>query len=126
MSSNSEKVIQSYVSRVAISSDNKFIVSVQQDRTVRIWETATGKCLKVLEGHSDFVQALQFHQIDKFIVSGSDDKTVRIWETKTGKCLQILEGHSEYCCMELQFQQTINLSFLVRVIRPYEFGIYLH
>ena len=29
------------------------IVSGSSDRTVRVWDSSTGECLKVLEGHSD-------------------------------------------------------------------------
>ena len=74
---------------------NKFVVSGSDDKTVRIWETATGKCLQIIERSFRFrVMEYAISSDDKFIVSGSDDKTVRIWEAETGKCLKILEGHS--------------------------------
>jgi small GTP-binding protein len=81
------------INSVAISSDDKFIVSGSDDYTIRIWETGTGKCLRVLEGHSDDVFDVAISSDDKFIVSGSDDTSLRIWEVETGKCLQVLEGH---------------------------------
>jgi small GTP-binding protein len=83
------------VNSVAISSDDKFIVSSSSDNTVRIWEVETGECLKVLEGHSTLVSRVVISSDDKLIVSSSNDETVRIWEVETGECLKVLEGHSD-------------------------------
>lgn len=69
----------SVVNFVAISSDEKFVVSGSADQTVRIWETETGKCLKILEGHTDFVWGVAISANGKFVVSSSNDGTVRLW-----------------------------------------------
>ncbi|MBX7174198.1 MAG: DUF4365 domain-containing protein, partial [Pyrinomonadaceae bacterium] len=80
---------------VAVSSDGKFIVSGSSDETVRIWDLATGQCLKTLVGHSDSVWGVAVSSDGKFIVSGSADKTLRIWDLATGQCLKTLVGHSD-------------------------------
>ena len=85
---------QDHLTSVAISVDGKFIVSGSYDRTVRIWETESGRCLKTLEGHSTAVLDVAISADGKFIVSGSVDKTLKIWETESGRCLKTLEGHS--------------------------------
>ena len=43
---------------VALSSDDSFVVTGSCDNTARVWDTATGTCTKVLEGHSFTVAAL--------------------------------------------------------------------
>ena len=37
-----------------------------------------GECLRMLEGHSGWVQAIAFD--GKHIVRGSDEKSVQVWE----------------------------------------------
>jgi len=49
------------VSACAFSPDGRFIVSASYDRTLRVWETATGQMLRTLEGHTDEVRACATH-----------------------------------------------------------------
>ena len=74
--------------------DGKYIVSGSSDKTIKIWDFKTGKCLNTLEGHSYSVNSVAISPDGKYIVSGSYDKTIKIWDFKTGKCLNTLEGHS--------------------------------
>jgi small GTP-binding protein len=83
------------VEGVAISTDSKLIISGSVDKTIRIWDTASGNCLKVLEGHSAPVEEVAISTDSKLIISGSEDKTIRIWDTASGNCLKVLEGHSD-------------------------------
>jgi WD40 repeat protein len=53
---------------------------------VRVWETATGQCRSVLEGHSSYVSAVVFSPDGQLVASASYDRTVRVWETATGQC----------------------------------------
>ena len=84
----------SSVMSVAFSPDGKQVVSGSHDKTVRLWDAATGALLQTLEAHSDSVNSVAFSPNGKQVVSGSDDKTVRLWDTATGAPLQTLEGHS--------------------------------
>ncbi len=67
------------MSSVAISSDNKLIVSGSLN-TIRIYERESGIKLHELKGHNDSVRSVAISSDNKFIVSGSRDKTIRIWE----------------------------------------------
>ena len=62
------------------NSGGKF-VSASYDKSVRIWDAATGKCLAILEGHSHFVRCVSWSSSvnDDLIVSGGDDQRLIIW-----------------------------------------------
>ena len=81
---------------VAISSDNTFIISGSEDKTIRIWDVASGNLLNVLEGHTSRISSVALSKNDQFIVSGSLDKTVRLWDRVTGESVKIFCGHSHF------------------------------
>jgi len=82
------------VMSVALSADGSRIVSGSDDKTVRVWDAASGECVQTLEGHSGGVMSVAVSADGSRIVSGSDDKTVRVWDAASGECVQTLEGHS--------------------------------
>ena len=67
-------------------------VSGSWDKTLRLWECATGDCKRVLRGHSAGVNAVAVLP-DGRAVSGGLDRTLRVWDTSAGVCERLLEGH---------------------------------
>ncbi len=67
------------------------IVSGSQDCTVRIWEAATGKCLKVLKGHAERVWSVALHPSEQMLLSGSTDSTLKLWNPRTGQSLRTVQ-----------------------------------
>jgi len=49
-----------WVRSMAFSTDGKQVVSRSDDKTVRLWDAATGTALQTLEGHSDWVSSAAF------------------------------------------------------------------
>ncbi len=83
-----------WINAYAFSPDGKRALTGADDKTVRLWDLETGRCLRVLKGHTDSVRSVAWSADDRHALSGSGDKTVRLWEVETGRCLRVLEGHT--------------------------------
>jgi WD40 repeat protein len=82
--------------RVAYSSDGRLLATAGlPDKTVKIWDAATGKPVRILVGHTDLVRGVAFSPDHRHIASAGWDKTVRVWEAATGKPVRILSGHTD-------------------------------
>lgn len=67
------------------------LVSGSYDDTIRVWSISDGKCLGVLEGHTNKVEGIFELKSSGELVSYSDDETIRIWNVKRKECVGILE-----------------------------------
>lgn len=70
---------------VDLSRNSTQAVSAGLDRTVRLWDVATGKQLQVLRGHKDTVLSVAFTPDGRHALSGSSDKTLILWDLENGK-----------------------------------------
>lgn len=75
---------------VIVSSEGKLWGGGNDDFNIRVWLLSTGKCIKVLEGHSDSVRGVCFMS-KNIIASCSQDKTVKIWDLKEGICIHTVD-----------------------------------
>jgi RNA polymerase sigma factor (sigma-70 family) len=82
------------VSNLAYTPDGKMIVSGSHLGTVRFWDPATGKELRVLAAHDGGVIGLAFSPDGKMMATGSWDRTIRLWDTATWTLLRTLQGHN--------------------------------
>lgn len=79
------------MSPLAISPDGKMLAAGSKDRTVHLWSLDTGKSLRILQKHTETVQALVFSPDNKWVASGGDDNTIRIWQVATGRIEKTLK-----------------------------------
>ncbi|MCX5410274.1 hypothetical protein OHA37_00645 [Streptomyces sp. NBC_00335] len=62
------------------TSDGRFAVTGEDDGLIRIRDTATGRCVRTLDGHTDDVYGIALTPDDRFLLSGSSDGTLKLWE----------------------------------------------
>ena len=75
------------------------MVTASNDKTLRVWDVFSGKCLHILEGHTDKVKYCAFSPDGKYIISAGDDKTIRVWDAPTGQLTNTLESTSPICAL---------------------------
>lgn len=68
---------------VAWSSDGSFLASGSADCTIRLWDSSSGREIRILESHTGVLTSLSFSMDNRLLASKSRDKTVRIWRTDT-------------------------------------------
>jgi small GTP-binding protein len=78
----------------ALSANKDWLVSGSSDTSVRVWDK-TGKCTRVLEGHSGEVLSVALSEDGRFALSGSSDCTVRLWNIQSGFCIRVFRGHTD-------------------------------
>ena len=87
---------------MAFSPDGTRLASASSDRSVRLWDAATGAAVATLAGHTDAVISVAYSPDGKHVLSGSDDTTVKIWDSTTGKEVSVLlcDRPIVCCCLE--------------------------
>ncbi|WAO86205.1 NACHT domain-containing protein [Fusarium falciforme] len=71
------------------SPDGAILGSIHEDKTVKIWEIATGNCLHILSGFASEVKAMSFSPDMRLVASGSADKMVHICSISSGSNLPL-------------------------------------
>ena len=69
------------------------LASASFDRTVRLWDAATGREIRRLEGHSGHVNRVVFSPDGRRLASAGDDRTARLSSTESGREIRTLKGH---------------------------------
>lgn len=63
------------------------------DKTAKIWDAQTGKCLHTFEGHENEIVGVAFDPHKSLLATGSMDQTAKLWDLESGKLHSTLKGH---------------------------------
>jgi COMPASS component SWD3 len=68
------------ITAIAITEDQRFLISVSWDRTLKIWDFARGTLINTLEAHDQGILALAVTgNGDYHLATGGFDQTVKLW-----------------------------------------------
>ena len=91
-----------WVRSVAFSPSNEWFCTGSADRTIKIWDLASGKLQHTLTGHIGQVRSLAVSNRHTYMFSGGDDKQVKCWDLEQNKVIRSYHGHlSGVYCMAL-------------------------
>ena len=68
----------------AFSPDGALLATACADKTVKLWQVATGSEVHTLRGHTDRVRCVVFTADGKHIISAGFDMTGRVWDIASG------------------------------------------
>ena len=83
------------VTDVAFSPDGQQALLASYDRTVRLWDVASGKQLRVSRGHASALHAAEFSPDGRFILSADAGGAIKLWDLQSDVDIPAFRGHTE-------------------------------
>ncbi|KAJ1833054.1 pre-mRNA-splicing factor prp46 [Coemansia sp. RSA 2711] len=82
-----------WVRALAVEPGNRWFASGSVDRTIKIWDLASGTLRLTLTGHVSPVRGLAVSARHPYLFSCGEDKQVKCWDLETNKVVRQYHGH---------------------------------
>ncbi|KAL6499285.1 Prolactin-2C3 [Orobanche hederae] len=82
-----------WVRSVAVDPSNTWFCTGSADRTIKIWDLASGRLKLTLTGHIDQIRGLAISTKHTYMFSAGDDKLVKCWDLEQNKVIRSYHGH---------------------------------
>jgi len=79
------------INHLEFSPDGNLLASASFDKSVVLWEVATGRLQQRLQSPSGYPRVVKFSHHGQWLAVGCNDKTIQLW--KAGKLEQVLVKH---------------------------------
>ncbi|KAJ2726889.1 hypothetical protein GGI07_000217 [Coemansia sp. Benny D115] len=78
---------------VCLTPTESHIVVAGYDRTIRLYDRATGRMVQRFQGHELSVAQVTTSPLGNLVISGSKDQSIRFWDVLSGTCVKSLRSH---------------------------------
>ncbi|KAM9331286.1 pleiotropic regulator 1 isoform 2-T2 [Gastrophryne carolinensis] len=82
-----------WVRCIAVEPGNQWFVTGSADRTIKIWDLASGKLKLSLTGHISTVRGVIVSARSPYLFSCGEDKQVKCWDLEYNKVIRHYHGH---------------------------------
>ncbi|XP_050133278.1 protein pleiotropic regulatory locus 1-like [Malus sylvestris] len=88
-----------WVRSIAFDPSNRWFCTGSADRTIKIWDVATGTLQLTATGHIEQIRGLAVSSRHTSMFSAGDDKLVKCWDLEQNKVIHSFHGHLSgvYC-----------------------------
>jgi WD40 repeat protein len=82
------------VTSMALSRDEKHLVTGSQDKTAILWDVSHTRQIRTFDGHAGAVTGVALSDDGKFVLTGTENNLAILWDAATGQKAQTFAGHT--------------------------------
>ena len=79
----------------AMTRSGRYIANGDSGGNVTVWDLHSGQRVRLLEGHSKWIESLAFSSDGTRLLTGAADQTMRLWDVESGKEISQWTGFPE-------------------------------
>lgn len=82
-----------WIRTICFDVNNEWFATGSNDRTIKIWDFASGKLKLTLTGHISTVRSICISDKRPYMFSCGEDKTIKCWDLEQNKVIRTYHGH---------------------------------
>ncbi|RLN74419.1 hypothetical protein BBJ28_00022642 [Nothophytophthora sp. Chile5] len=82
-----------WVRSISVDPTNDWFVTGSADRTIKVWDLASGQLRLTLTGHINAIRGLEVSPRHPYLFSAGEDKKVLCWDLEYNKVIRSYHGH---------------------------------